>query len=65
MTKFLVILVPRSARISTINTLFWIRPKSALEMMYMHYYILCDWSVNKNNVISSNTSLFYVSKAMN
>lgn len=46
MIKFLVILVLRFVRILIINMLFWIWLKLVFEMMYMYYYILCDWFVN-------------------
>lgn len=65
MIKFLVILVLRFVRILIINMLFWIWLKLVFEMMYMYYYILCDWFVNKNNVIFLNILFFYVLKVMN
>lgn len=65
MIKFLVILVLIFVRILIINMLFWIWLKLVFEMMYMYYYILCDWFVNKNNVIFLNILFFYVLKVMN
>lgn len=65
MIKFLVILVLRFVRILIINMLFWIWLKLVFEMMYMYYNILCDWFVNKNNVIFLNILFFYVLKVMN
>lgn len=65
MINFLVILVLRFVRILIINMLFWIWLKLVFEMMYMYYYILCDWFVNKNNVIFLNILFFYVLKVMN